>query len=196
MLRPTQTLCAPLLSRDSKRVYQGAARPSTPPADTVRVVLVLDVPAGSSELPSRTAQLADEFGRLIAHSVPGVRARKAVVVSSGPSTAASPIQPKGLTIDRFNREVQVDGELVRLTYREFELLCYLAARPRRSVSRAELMREVWQDRPFDGAVSLRTVDTHVRRLRVKLGAHARVLTTIRGRGYRFDPGPEVRYVAA
>jgi hypothetical protein len=41
------------------------------------VVLVLDGAAGSAELPSRTAQLADEFGRQIAHSVPGVRARKA-----------------------------------------------------------------------------------------------------------------------
>jgi DNA-binding winged helix-turn-helix (wHTH) protein len=176
-------------------VYQAAARPTAPPADTVRVVLVFDVPAGSPELPSRTAQLADEFGRLIAHSVPGVRARKALV-STGPSMVASAARPQGLTIDRFSREVRIDGERVRLTYREFELLCFLAARPRRPVSRVELMREVWQDRSPDGDVSLRTVDTHVRRLRVKLGPHARVLTTIRGRGYRFDPGPDVRYVAA
>ena len=159
------------------------------------MVLVLDVPASPAELPSRTAQLADEFGRLIAHSVPGVRARKAVV-SSGPSMVASAARPHGLTIDPVGREVRIDGERVRLTYREFELLCYLAARPRRPVSRAELMREVWQDLAPDGAVSARTVDTHVRRLRVKLGQHARVLTTIRGRGYRFDPGPDVRYVAA
>jgi DNA-binding response OmpR family regulator len=39
------------------------------------------------------------------------------------------------------------------------------------------------------------VDTHVRRLRVKLGPHARVLTTIRGRGYRFDPGADVKFLA-
>ena len=102
----------------------------------------------------------------------------------------------GLTIDRFHREVRIDGERVRLTYREFELLCYLAARPRRPVSRAELMSEVWHDRAPGGDVSLRTVDTHVRRLRAKLGPHARVLTTIRGRGYRFDPGPDVRYLTA
>ena len=82
------------------------------------------------------------------------------------------------------------------TYREFELLCYLAALPRRPVSRAELMREVWHDRAPGGDVSVRTVDTHVRRLRAKLGPYARVLTTIRGRGYRFDPGPRVRYLAA
>jgi DNA-binding response OmpR family regulator len=163
----------------------------------VRVVLVLDVPAGSAELPSRAAQLADEFGRLIAHSVPGVRARKAVVsaVHSVVLPMAEAARTAGLTIDRFNREVRIDGERVRLTYREFELLCYLAALPRRPISRAELMRDVWHDRAPGGGVSLRTVDTHVRRLRVKLGPHARVLTTIRGRGYRFDPGADVQFLA-
>ena len=140
-------------------------------------------------------QLADEFGRLIAHSVPGVRARKAVVSAAPPRTATA-VRPDGLTIDRFNREVRIDGDRIRLTYREFELLCYLAARPSRPVSRVELMRDVWFDRPRGGDVSLRTVDTHVRRLRAKLGAYARVLTTIRGRGYRFDPVPGVRYLAA
>jgi DNA-binding response OmpR family regulator len=158
------------------------------------VVLVLDVPVDWAELPSRTAQLVDEFGRMIARSVPGVRARKAVV-AAGPMRVAA-VASDGLTIDRFNREVRIDGERLRLTYREFELLCHLAAQPGRPVSRAELMREVWHDRAPGGAVSLRTVDTHVRRLRAKLGSYARVLTTIRGRGYRFDPGPGVRYLAA
>ena len=174
-------------------MYQAASRPSGPPADTVRVVLVLEVPAGSLELPSRTAQLADELGRLIAQSLPGVRANKAVVAS--PARAAT-LPPAGLTIDRLNREVRIDGERLRLTYREFELLCYLARLPRRPVSRAELMREVWHDRAPGADASHRTVDTHVRRLRAKLGPYARVLTTIRGRGYRFDPGPDVRYLAA
>jgi len=64
------------------------------------------------------------------------------------------------------------------------------------MSRAELMREVWRDRAPGGEVSLRTVDTHVRRLRAKLGPYARVLTTVRGRGYRFEPAPGVRYLAA
>jgi DNA-binding response OmpR family regulator len=164
------------------------------PVDTVRVVLVLDVPAGSRELPSRTAQLADEFGRLIAHSVPGVRARKAVVSTGALSTG--PVRsPDGLTIDPAKREVHIDGQPVRLTYREFELLCYLAAVPRRPASRAELIREVWHDRPPGVDASYRTVDTHVRRLRAKLGRYAKVLTTIRGRGYRFDPGPDVHYTA-
>ena len=171
-------------------MYQAVSRP----ADAVRVVLVLDVPTGSVELSRRTAQLADEFGRLIAQSVPGVRAHKAVV-AAGPVRPAT-VPSTGLTIDRSGREVRIDGDRLRLAYREFELLCYLARFPGRPVSRAELMREVWHDRAPGGEVSLRTVDTHVRRLRAKLGSYARVLTTIRGRGYRFDPGPGVRYLAA
>ena len=122
------------------------------------MVLVLDVPAAPAELPSRTAQLADEFGRLIAHSVPGVRARKAVVSTGAPAGPVRP--PNGLRIDRVNRDVHIDGHPVRLTYREFELLCYLAAVPRRPVTRAELIREVWHDRPPGAGTSYRTVDTH------------------------------------
>jgi len=164
-----------------------------PRADTVRVLLVLEVPATPADLPSRTAQLADDYAQVIVRSVPGVRAHKAVVAAA----AAKPtVPPTGLTIDRIMREVRIDGDRVRLTYREFELLCYLAAVPGRPVSRTELVNRVWRDRAPGSEVSLRTVDTHVRRLRTKLGAYAEVLTTIRGRGYRFNPGPKVRFVAA
>ncbi len=51
------------------------------------------------------------------------------------------------------------------------------------------MQQLWNDRPGAG----RTVDTHVRRLRVKLAHHAGVITTIRGSGYRFDMGADVHY---
>src|SRR6476646_3094862 len=113
---PTQTLSPPPSGRDSNRVYQAATRPARPPAATVRVVLVLDVPAGSAELPSRAAQLADEFGRLIAHSVPGVRARKARVsaVDSVVLPMAEAARTAGLTIKRFHPHVRIDGERVRL----------------------------------------------------------------------------------
>ncbi|OBF33538.1 transcriptional regulator [Mycobacterium sp. ACS1612] len=164
-----------------------------PRADTVRVVLVLDVPAAPADLPSRTAQLADDYAQVIVRSVPGVHAHRAAV---DVATANPTVPPAGLTIDRILREVRIDGNRVRLTYREFELLCYLAAVPGRPVSRAELVNQVWRDRAPGTEVSLRTVDTHVRRLRTKLGPYAGVLTTIRGRGYRFDPGPKVRFVAA
>jgi DNA-binding response OmpR family regulator len=180
-------------------VYQAASRSSSrvDPAvtDTVRVVLVFDVPIASVELPARTVQLADEFGRLIARSIPGVRVRKAVIAPSAPPTRPTLERTRGLTIDRADRRVRIDGRPVHLTYREFELLCYLVGRPRRAVSRAELVSNVWHDRrpgvPLNN--SHRTVDTHVRRLRAKLGPYARVLTTIRGRGYRFDPAGDVDY---
>lgn len=163
---------------------------------------MFDVPAGFSELPSRTAQLADDFARVIANSVPGVRARPAIVAAAGDVSASglAPIPEPfgGLSIDRAGREVRVRGVPVRLSYREFELLCFLAEHPGQPVSRARLLRDVWDDAPIplDAELSGRTVDTHVRRLRVKLGSHAGVITTVRGRGYRFDAGADVRYVPA
>jgi DNA-binding response OmpR family regulator len=51
---------------------------------------------------------------------------------------------------------------------------------------------VWSERPGHEDISERTVDSHVRRLRAKLGRHAHVITTVRGHGYRFDPGSDVR----
>jgi DNA-binding response OmpR family regulator len=166
----------------------------------VQVVLVFDVPAGFPELPSRTAQLADEFARVIANSVPGVRSRAAIITTVDEVAALGRAAESfdGLLIDRAGREVRVRGVPVRLSYREFELLCFLAEHPRQPMSRARLLREVWVDAriPLDAELSGRTVDTHVRRLRVKLGGHAGVITTVRGRGYRFDAGTNVRYVPA
>lgn len=174
-------------------MYQSGAYPAAVSAGPVQVVLVLEVPPGFTELPLRTAQLADEYGSVIARSVPGVRALPAVVAPAGTAPADTvPRRSDGLHIDRGRREVTVDGVPVRLSYREFELLCFMAERPRRTVSRAVLMGDLWHDQPGAG----RTVDTHVRRLRVKLGRHAGVITTIRGSGYRFDAGPDVRYLPA
>jgi DNA-binding response OmpR family regulator len=88
--------------------------------------------------------------------------------------------------------VRVDGRHTHLTYREFELLSYFLLRPACTVSREELIREVWRDSApgWTHAGSQRTVDTHVRRLRAKLGPYARVATTVRGHGYRCDPGSD------
>jgi DNA-binding response OmpR family regulator len=173
-------------------MYQGPLRPP-PVDDETHVVLVIDVPAGPAELSRRTAALADEFAHVIAMSVPGVRPHRAVVEAG---RAGSVPRPEGLLIDHVNRRVHVDGAPVRLAYREFELLGYLAGRPGSAVSRDELVREVWHDAPPSaGGVSVRTVDTHVRRLRVKLGRYHAVLTSVRGRGYRFERRPDVRVIA-
>ncbi|MGZ4619967.1 MAG: response regulator transcription factor [Frankiaceae bacterium] len=88
-------------------------------------------------------------------------------------------------IDRRAREVRVGGKRVPLTAREYELLSFLAAHPRRVFSREELLERVWGTKYQDPA----TVTEHVRRVRAKLekANAARRLTTLRGMGYRFDP---------
>lgn len=176
----------------AEAMYQSGAGTARPAPSPVQVVLVLEVPPGFTELPLRTAQLADEYGRVIAHSVPGVRARPAVITAADHADVPGRRDDRagGLQIDRARRAVSIDGTPVHLSYREFELLCFLAEHPRRPVSRGQLMHEVWDDHPGAG----RTVDTHVRRLRVKLGDYAGVITTIRGSGYRFDAGADVRYL--
>jgi DNA-binding response OmpR family regulator len=191
MLRATENLDAAEWSDDIRRMYQPALRPS-PAREPLQVVLVIDVPADATDLAARTAELADEYARVIALSIPGVRPRQAVV-----ERGRAPSKPprEGLLIDHVRRHVLVDGAPVRLAYREFELLRYLAGRPGSVVSRDELVREVWHDAPRSAAVvSVRTVDAHVRRLRVKLGGYQGVLTSVRGHGYRFESRSDVRIV--
>ena len=77
------------------------------------------------------------------------------------------------------------GRELDLTYREFELLAFLVEHPGRVFSRAHLLRTVWDHAP----VGSRTVDVHVRRLRIKLGPAAGRITTVRSVGYRLEPAP-------
>jgi len=74
------------------------------------------------------------------------------------------------------------GRAIELTATEFKLLSTLAQRAGRVQSRDRLLRDVWE---YDNLIDTRTVDTHMRRLREKLGAAARHLDTVRGVGYRF-----------
>ena len=78
--------------------------------------------------------------------------------------------------------VSVDGEAVRLTRREFELLRYLVENRNRVLSRDRLLERVWG---YDRLVETRSVDVHVGRLRGKLGAAGRQIETVVGLGYRF-----------
>jgi hypothetical protein len=100
----------------------------------------------------------------------------------------------GVVIDLARRQVQLDGEGLHLTYREFELLHYLMENRDRTVGRTELIESLW--RTDDGAPSERTVDVHVRRLRCKLGRMSAIVRTARGQGYRFYEHPDVTVRAA
>jgi PAS domain S-box-containing protein len=93
-----------------------------------------------------------------------------------------------VTIDLAARQVTIDDQPIRLTAKEFDLLAFLAARPRHAFSRDELLRSVWQSDADWQQVA--TVTEHMRRLRTKIEVephHPRLLHTVRGVGYRFDP---------
>ena len=87
-----------------------------------------------------------------------------------------------LVVDLAAHSVTVAGKAVELTATEFKLLATLAQRRGRVQSRDQLLRDVWE---YDVAIDTRTVDTHMRRLREKLGRAGDYLDTVRGVGYRF-----------
>ena len=92
-----------------------------------------------------------------------------------------------LKIDIDSHEVYVDGELVNLTALEFKLLIQLVDRRGRVQSREQLLADVWG---YSAAVTTRTVDTHIKRLREKLGSMGKYVQTIRGVGYKFSRSPD------
>jgi two-component system phosphate regulon response regulator PhoB len=104
------------------------------------------------------------------------------------------IQPRQLTpdkehlrigeilIDLPRHQVTVEGQPLALTLTEFKLITVMAQRCGRVQSREQLLNDVWE---YHSPIDTRTVDTHVRRLREKLGSAARHLDTVRGVGYRF-----------
>ena len=99
-----------------------------------------------------------------------------------------------LTIDEGTYTVRLRGKALDLTYKEFELLKYLAQHPGRVFTRSQLLQEVWGYDYFGGT---RTVDVHVRRLRAKLGTeHETLIGTVRNVGYRFVPEDEEAEVGA
>ncbi|MCI9889502.1 winged helix-turn-helix transcriptional regulator [Micrococcales bacterium 31B] len=125
---------------------------------------------------------------------PDSPARRDHLLRSGYLRNETPAQApaaEGLRIDDALRHVSIDGEAVDFTYKEFELLAYLARNARRIITREELMETVWQDGAGD--TGERTIDVHIRRVRNKLAQHRNVVTTVRGVGYRFDPTPQVRF---
>lgn len=103
-------------------------------------------------------------------------------------------RPTGVLIDLSRREVHLDGEILNLTFKEFELLNYLVENASRTVGREELLSGLWRN--ADEVPNERTIDVHIRRLRSKLGRLANTVRTVRGQGYRFYEHPEVVVWAA
>jgi DNA-binding response OmpR family regulator len=98
---------------------------------------------------------------------------------------------QGVEVDETARRVWRDGGEIRLSNKEFDLLQALISRPGQIVTRAELMREVWQTTFWTSA---KTIDVHLGWLRRKLGddtRHPTLITTVRGQGLRFELTPPV-----
>ncbi len=100
-------------------------------------------------------------------------------------SASEEIRSGDLIIDEASYLARLRGRTLDLTFKEFELLKFLAQHPARVFTRSQLLQEVWGYDYFGGT---RTVDVHVRRLRAKLGVEHEVLIgTVRNVGYRFVP---------
>ncbi len=117
---------------------------------------------------------------------------RAVLRRTGEQATVSPasdaiVEFGGLAIDGARREVSVDGTPVKLTRKEFDLLQHLAAHPGITLTRTQLLEDVW-DFAWDGDTA--TVTVHIRRLREKIEtdpSDPKRLVTVWGVGYRFEP---------
>jgi two-component system phosphate regulon response regulator PhoB len=109
--------------------------------------------------------------------------------SPAPDPVAPPLSQASdlLRVDEAGHRVFVQDEELVLTATEFKLLVTLLRRPGRVLTRGTLLEEVWNMPPD---LNTRTVDTHVKRLREKLGKAAHMVETVRGVGYRFNAAPE------
>jgi DNA-binding response OmpR family regulator len=114
-----------------------------------------------------------------------VAARIAALLRRTHSPRSAVARYGDLAIDISARRVFVAGSVIHLTPTEFDLLAYLAAGPQQAFTREQLLDAVWSSNPE--WQTLATVTEHTRRLRDKLGPAAKHISTVYGRGYRFDP---------
>lgn len=89
----------------------------------------------------------------------------------------------GLTVDFRAHTVKVDEKEVKVTPKEYELLCYFISNPHVALSREQLLAKVWG---YDFFGDDRTVDTHIKMLRNNLGTYRNLITTVRSVGYKFE----------
>ncbi len=94
------------------------------------------------------------------------------------------VEVAGIYLNKTNFEARLDGKRFDLTTTEFKLLSLMLERRGRTLTRETLLSDVWGYQ--NAAIDTRTVDTHMRRLREKLGKYSGRLETIRGEGYRFN----------
>ena len=136
--------------------------------------MTLAIPLTSDTLTPQAHRLIEAVRELVEISQGTITVEPAVPVREGPSSGPE------VHILAGSRRVLVEGEPLPLTRLEFDLLLFLAERPRRVFTRAQLLDGVWGYEH----TGERTVDVHVRRLRLKLGCQLPLITTVYGVGYR------------
>ena len=110
-------------------------------------------------------------------------ARVEAILRRAGSKASDAVTVGGITIDKSARQVTIDGQPVELSYKEFELLDYFINNQGMALSREKILNGVWN---YDYFGDARTIDTHVKKLRSKMGAKGELIKTIWGMGYKFE----------
>ena len=181
------------LSPRSGRHASRAGRVATirrPVTDAPALTLTLSIPLAGDDLTPQAYRLIEAVRDLVEAGNGTVT--MAPVETLEPIVAAgfeAPAEPSGpeVRLMAASRQVVLDGEPLPLTRLEFDLLQFLAENPRRVFTRAQLLTGVWGYEH----TGERTVDVHVRRLRVKLGNRFPLITTVYGVGYRLSDDARV-----
>ena len=95
----------------------------------------------------------------------------------------------GITVDKSAHAVSIDGKELELSFKEYELLLYFIENKGIALSREKILNNVWN---YDYFGDARTIDTHVKKLRAKMGEKGDCIRTVWGMGYKFDPNPETK----
>ena len=110
-------------------------------------------------------------------------ARVEAILRRTGNTSVDAVNVGGIVIDKAARQVTIDGQPIELSYKEFELLIYFVDNQGMALSREKILNNVWN---YDYFGDARTIDTHVKKLRSKLGEKGEYIKTVWGMGYKFE----------
>lgn len=110
-------------------------------------------------------------------------ARVEAILRRSNSMSQEVLELGGIRIDKAAHQVTIDGEAIDLSYKEFELITYFAENQGLALSREKILNHVWN---YDYFGDARTIDTHVKKLRSKMGVKGDFIKTIWGMGYKFE----------
>lgn len=108
---------------------------------------------------------------------------EAILRRTGPGETEERLEAEGIVINKTAHDVTIDGTHIELSFKEFQLLSYFMENKGIALSREKILNSVWN---YDYFGDARTIDTHVKKLRNKMGEKGELIKTIWGMGYKFD----------